>query len=86
MTIPQDPQAKEGQMYEYAAKDKDTFELCATFNLATPQRASDEDIKDAAYPTMPTMADEKYWKHEAGRTCFERTIDPDKFPPYNKGM
>jgi hypothetical protein len=85
MTIPQDPQAKEGQMYEYAAKDKDTFELCATFNLATPARTVEDASPDVSYPT-PTPADEKYWKHDTGRACFERTIDPDKFPPYSKGM
>ncbi|KKQ35776.1 MAG: hypothetical protein US50_C0005G0012 [Candidatus Nomurabacteria bacterium GW2011_GWB1_37_5] len=24
------------------------------------------------------------WDHEAGRTCFERTLDPEKYPPFTK--
>ncbi len=86
MTIPQDPQSKDGMVYEYSVVDKDTFALCATFNLATAQRIVDENAKEIGYSGMPTPADEKYWMHETGRTCFERTIDPDKFPPYTKGM
>ena len=24
------------------------------------------------------------WQHGAGDTCFERTIDPERYPPYSK--
>jgi hypothetical protein len=26
------------------------------------------------------------WDHEQGRTCFERIIDPDVYPPFEKNL
>jgi hypothetical protein len=76
---PLDPETRAA--YEYQAKSNLTFELCATFGL------SDE---EAGYGPNGSMARPMYdgglkaadnWAHDAGRSCFERTIDPDFYPP-----
>ncbi len=57
-----------GSAYEYKIKGSNQFELCATF-----VRAGQGYV---------TPSDE--WKHDAGRTCFTRTIDKDLYPPIVK--
>lgn len=37
-----------------------------------------------AVPVMPGSEFDANWEHAAGRTCFERTIDPDLYPPREK--
>ncbi len=81
--VPQDPESK--MDYEYNVKNATAFELCATFNRKT------EDVKGRgeSYPSMsitypadtyyPGMSSDS-WNHLAGRACFERTIDPEKYP------
>ncbi len=49
------------QSYEYRALDEERYELCATFDLESPT------------PTRPSSAD--FWRHGAGRQCFELTVD-----------
>lgn len=73
-TVPVDPNT--GAAYEYAAKEGLTFELCATFEAESVSNYSNA-----------TMAYREYgvnyygsWNHGIGRTCFERTIDPDLYP------
>lgn len=78
--------------YEYRTITATTtlsFELCATFAKAT------QDLKgrgeypgsggsytsDMSYPYPGSDLDNN-WKHEAGRACFTRTIDPQKYPVY----
>lgn len=55
----QDPSSAEP--YGFAPLDEDTFELCATFDLESPE------------PARPSSAD--FWRHGAGRQCFELDID-----------
>jgi preprotein translocase subunit SecG len=67
-----------------------SFELCATFSRAS------QDLKgrgafgsrggiypaydmSISYPS-PAGGIEDVWNHEEGRSCFVRTIDPDKYP------
>ena len=83
-TVYTDPET--GAPYEYAIKGDKTFELCATFGL----QSDDTAIVQNPFPASPAGAP-KYkdgyresWKHAAGRTCFERTIDPDLYPPIRK--
>lgn len=66
--VPVDPET--GEAYEYNIKNDLTFDLCATF-----ARASDEQ-----YSQVPRaeLIDQN-WQHSAGRTCFERTIDPERY-------
>lgn len=74
--VPVDPESGEGKKYEYAVKGAQTFELCATFSHPIAKDPS------MAKPTMYFEGDPQIqnWAHEAGRTCFERTIDADRYP------
>lgn len=72
--IPVDP--KTGESYVYNKTGAMTFELCATFDREGGQNSS------VAKP-VDLSADDN-WQHEAGKVCFERTIDPEKYPPYIK--
>lgn len=74
--IPRDP--KTGESYEYKVLGGLKFELCATFETSS----SDQNVGGPKsvpamyqYPgvEMPT------WQHNAERTCFQRTIDPELF-------
>ncbi|MCH7883219.1 hypothetical protein IIA95_02290 [Patescibacteria group bacterium] len=68
-----DPENREP--YEYRITHNLTFELCATF-----VRASDESRFFPEPPPKRTLSEN--WTHKAGRTCFERTIDPEFYPPF----
>ena len=66
--VPTDPITK--QPYEYNVKGAETFELCATFDLTSqPEQA------------IKRPGGEQSWQHDTGRTCFERTIDKELYPP-----
>jgi MFS family permease len=67
--VPTDPET--GETYEYYIKGDLTFELCADF-----ARASDE---QASQVPRAELIDQN-WQHQSGRTCFERTIDPERYP------
>lgn len=75
--VPFDPE--NGAPYEYSVKGELMFELCATF-----ARANDEAV-GAFGRTKPMMPEAVYpetnWSHGEGRTCFERTIDPELYKP-----
>lgn len=77
VAIPTDPKTLES--YEYEMISPLSFRLCATF-----ERASKAGVTSIAekmyYPTSGVFTQEEYWEHAAGRTCFERTIDPERFP------
>ncbi|MDD4319853.1 MAG: DUF5671 domain-containing protein [Candidatus Peribacteraceae bacterium] len=66
-----------GDAYEYRSTGRLTFELCATFETASPER------QDRNYPRYEAAGQEN-WKHGEGRSCFSRTIDPDMYAPYAK--
>lgn len=73
--MPVDPQTSAS--YVYTKKNAFTFELCAEFNTATrypktqsSPRQYEENIRN------------ENWTHAAGYTCFERTIDPQMYPPF----
>lgn len=68
-TVPVDPETR--AEYEYKVTGPLTFNLCATFTE----------------PTKPGKTNVNYvgdWKHDAGHVCFERTIDPVKYPVYKE--
>lgn len=74
--VPRDPQTNEP--YEYRITGSLSFELCATFNRESTFRKEEVPI---ARPTGYGVTEEN-WEHDAGQNCFERTIDPERFPPY----
>jgi hypothetical protein len=96
-SLPLDPEFEKGMNYEYKATGGMSFELCATFALPIPKGWREygtgggipialptREMSDVAvsYPGMGGANDS--WYHEAGRTCFSRTIDKDIYPPFPK--
>jgi len=71
--VPADPQKNEP--YEYTVAQNLTFELCATFSKPIPKNASQ---------VYPRGDNNEIWDHPAGRHCFERTVDPERFPSIDK--
>ncbi|MDO8231741.1 MAG: DUF5671 domain-containing protein [bacterium] len=77
--LPTDPQTD--APYAYNATGALTFKLCATF--ATQGSGT-------SYPyygepvSMGIKEVKSNWQHAAGEVCFERTIDPNFFPPLTK--
>jgi hypothetical protein len=96
-SVPVDPEFAKGLVYEYNQTAKMSFELCATFSLPMPQGFHDigsygGGVIPMANPTMDVaVSSNPYgqsdsWDHQSGRTCFERTIDPDLYPPFPKSL
>ncbi|MEX2029010.1 MAG: DUF5671 domain-containing protein [Candidatus Paceibacterota bacterium] len=99
-SLPVEPEFEKGKMYEYNVLGPLKFELCATFSLPMPQGwqeyggyygkggimpmiAYERDMAVSSYP-YPMPGVNESWDHQEGRTCFERTIDPELYPPYPK--
>lgn len=84
--VPADPMT--GETYGYERKADRQFALCATF--ASPSEGVEAGYpKYAPRPVYPGEYGAAYplldggfnWEHDAGRVCFDRTIDPDFFKP-----
>lgn len=73
MDIPTAPESREA--YTYTILDEDTYELCATFAL--PSSGTDAQDMGSSKAIQEELSRNAYnnWDHEAGRTCFERTIE-----------
>lgn len=71
VSIPTDPET--GTQYEYNVKSTTSFELCATFS----EQSQVNNVK-----SDPRSTDN--WSHTKGKTCFERNIDPLKYPVNSK--
>ncbi|TSD03398.1 MAG: hypothetical protein Athens071416_79 [Parcubacteria group bacterium Athens0714_16] len=100
-SLPVDPEFEKGNTYEYFVKDKLKFELCATFSLPIPKGWVEysngggvmpmmdyyygKDVSVASRP-YPAGGVNESWDHKEGKTCFERTIDKDLYPPYPKPL
>jgi hypothetical protein len=80
--VPTDIQT--GKDYGYILGEGTSFKLCAYFNKESREYAA-----GIAQP-LPTESSVRYgiedinWTHGVGETCFERIIDPDKFPPLKR--
>lgn len=76
--IPVDPQT--GAPYGYSVVTPLSFKLCADFGAASPDTAGRGTYpsSDISYTSVGGMNES--WKHEAGTVCFERTIDPERYP------
>jgi type II secretory pathway pseudopilin PulG len=78
-TIPVDAQTN--APYTYTKTGATAFTLCATFNKPAADTAG-----KGAYPTRapqysgPGGGNDENWQHGAGETCFERMIDPTRYP------
>lgn len=69
--LPLDPNTHEAYGYEKVSTLK--FSLCATFDTTSDSASKNRDT----YPVKQSSMD--FWDHGIGRTCFERTIDPDLY-------
>ncbi len=92
--IPTDP---EGESYEYIkGSDKYSFTLCANFSLSTDEsnkyKESYNGISYAPLGAMESVSSRPYspdakfdsWAHSSGRACFDRIIDPVRYPLYDR--
>ncbi len=72
--VPQDPQS--GDAYSYTLGEGITFTLCATFNAESQNM-------NTSRPMIEKGLSEN-WEHGVGKQCFERTIDPERYPAFDK--
>lgn len=84
--IPVDPET--GASYSYEKTGTTSFTLCAEFGEPTPDTAG-----KGSYPATDMAVSypggggiDENWQHDAGETCFERTIDPERYPPFDKPL
>jgi hypothetical protein len=80
-TIPVDVET--GESYDYARTSQTSFKLCATFNLAGGTQQSG---REYSYTSPVGVKGMDTWEHTAGETCFDRTIDPERYPPFTKTL
>lgn len=80
-TTPVDPETKEA--YKYTKKADLTFTLCATFE--TKGTEADMGTGKEYSMTYPADISGSNWTHDVGETCFDRTIDPERYP-VTKGL
>jgi type II secretory pathway pseudopilin PulG len=66
--IPVDPKSKEDYWYYITNEKGLNFDICATFET--------DNTKD----TKIEYYDHELWTHGATQVCYNRTIDPDKYP------
>ena len=102
--VPTDPETKAAYEYSVKAVSGTktitgglSFELCATFGEASPdikgRGAYGGGMYPVAYDSVSSYpypgSTDNVWEHTKGRVCFDRTIDPDKYPsskPVPKGI
>ena len=82
--VPTDPQT-EGS-YRYEKTGALSFKLCADFNADSRE---DSRARVVAVPIgvdgmVGKGLETEAWQHGVGETCFERTIDPERYPPFKK--
>lgn len=95
--LPIDPEFEKGKTYDYRPINNLTFELCAEFSADMPKGWQEygggkgiipmmgyaEDVA-VSYPSFGGINES--WDHSVGEKCFERTIDPDIYPPFEKSV
>lgn len=79
--VPQDPQS--GESYRYVRQSPLDFTLCATFNAEDRFTELSYARPVGAIP-MEVKTGGETWEHAAGEVCFDRSIDPERYPPYSK--
>lgn len=81
-TVPKDP--KTNQDFEYNVLSSTSFELCATFETKSDQQMTTMAV--TANISYPMQTVNETWQHDAGRTCFDRTIDTKLYPVTNAAV
>lgn len=80
-SVPSDPVT--GKPYEYAVKGNLKFELCAVFDTVNngESQFGGQAVKSAPVYDRAGMNAFYDWKHDSGRVCFDRKIDPELYKP-----
>ena len=73
--VPVDPE--NGESYKYTLLKDNRFTLCATFARENDREPYDN--YSIRTPTGEKMV-EGSWKHKAGEQCFDRFVDPKRYP------
>ncbi len=76
--VPVDPQT--GAAYAYTRQSPLDFTLCATFGAEGGYSDYSYARPVTAIPNEAKAPDT--WEHAAGEVCFDRSIDPERYPPY----
>ena len=79
--IPVDSQT--GERDGYTVMGPLSFELCATFN--TNSRSSSRVPNVPLTPYVDGVENDN-WLRDVGKVCFSRTIDPERYPPFEKAL
>lgn len=79
--VPTDPQTGASYEYRTVPGGQPSFELCATFNGESLKRPMPGNEMTAPSRAFPYDARNEVWEHPAGRHCFDRSIDPELYPP-----
>ncbi len=95
--VPTDPEFENGKIYEYSPKENLSFELCATFGAEMPKEWKNDNYVNVSGPVVPggetkidvsvpgySKGGNESWNHDAGHSCFTRTIDKDLYPYIKK--
>ncbi|KKP91966.1 MAG: hypothetical protein UR94_C0008G0003 [Parcubacteria group bacterium GW2011_GWA2_36_10] len=77
--VPADPDTK--AIYEYKIISPLAFDLCANFKTVSNNQ---NNLKNGAMYEVPSGDFQQNWTHQAERTCFSRTIDPQLYQPVLK--
>ncbi len=77
--VPVDPET--GVAYDYEIKGVQKFALCATFSLPSGGAVAPSEVRPKVPAPVGGVVGADIWTHEAGRACFDRTIDKDFFIP-----
>ncbi len=86
-TLPKDP--KTGMDYTYEKTGTLAFKLCADFAREGKDmtgRGGYAGDMAVSYPYPGPEGGMENWKHGAGTVCFERTIDPERYPVFEKPL
>ncbi len=76
---PVDPETQEPYEYTVLNSKSLSFELCAVFNQANiGLQGETKPVYDGV------MVPDENFAHDAGRVCFERTIDPKNYPLFKQ--
>jgi hypothetical protein len=81
-SIPTDPVS--GQAYSYKPTGAMTFQLCASFNAASAATSGVAGVSMPSDAPVPYYGAQDNWAHNAGSVCFDRVIDPERYPPNQK--
>lgn len=77
-SVPLDPETNNS--YTYSKTGPLSFKLCANFALESSNDVNSGRDYMYAYPMLSKAPEGNSWKHTAGNSCFDRTIDPELYP------